>query len=103
MWEKNENKQKEAGFGSFFLNNSSIKYKKVKIWNKSENTHLLHCMADLLFDWFGFNQSSKSVSNSTQAKQLKHRRSAVQWNFSLQTDSLVKCDYTYFKLASLTM
>ena len=40
-----------------------------------ENTHLLckgkyHCTADLLFDWFGFNQTCESVSNSSYAKQL---------------------------------
>ena len=33
------------------------------------NTHLLrkgknHCTVDLLFDWFGFNQTSKYVTNS---------------------------------------
>ena len=31
---------------------------------RAENTHLL-CSADILFDWFGFNQTSKSVANST--------------------------------------
>ena len=40
-----------------------------------------HCSADLLFDWFGFGQTS----NSTKAKQLNpnlsNRRSAVQWYF----------------------
>ena len=41
----------------------------------SENTQLLHkgkyhCKADLLFDWFGFYQTCKSLSNSTQDKQL---------------------------------
>ena len=39
-------------------------------------------MADLLFDWFGFDQTSKADSNSTQAKQLNpnkiSKRSAVQ-------------------------
>ena len=57
-------------------------------------SHLLcegndHCMADLLFDWFGFDQTCKSQSNSTQAKQLNpnqsNRRSAIQWNFPLQS------------------
>ena len=60
----------------------------------SENTHLLHkgkchCMADLLFDWFGFDQTCKSLSNSTQAKQLNlnwsNRSSAIQWDFPLQS------------------
>ena len=52
----------------------------------TENTHHRgkdHCMADLLFDWFGFNQTSKAYQNSTKAKQLNpnkiNRRSAVQW------------------------
>ena len=39
-------------------------------WAHPENTHLLrngkyHHTADLLFDWFGFNQTWKSLSNST--------------------------------------
>ena len=29
-----------------------------------------HCTADLLFDWFGFDQSSKADANSTKAQQL---------------------------------
>ena len=42
-------------------------------WAHPENTHLLrngkyHHTADLLFDWFGFNQTWKSLSNSTSAK-----------------------------------
>ena len=44
---------------------------------------------DLPFDWCGFNQTGKSLSNSTQAMQLNpnqsNRRSAVQWNFHLQS------------------
>ena len=48
-----------------------------------------HCTADLLFDWFGFDQTCKSLSNSTQAKQLNHnqsnRRSAIQWYFPLRS------------------
>ena len=39
---------------------SCIKYGKGKY----------QCTADLLFDWFGFDQTSKSLSNSTQAKQI---------------------------------
>ena len=38
-------------------------------------------MADLLFDWFGFDQTSKAVGNSSQAKQpnpIKINRSAIQ-------------------------
>ena len=40
----------------------------------TENSHILckgryHCATDLLLDWFGFNQTCKSLSNSTQAKQ----------------------------------
>ena len=65
-----------------FLNPNSILF--------LENTHLLckgkyQCMANFLFDWFGFDQTWKSLSNSTQVKQLKpnqsNRRSAVQWYF----------------------
>ena len=37
---------------------------------KEKSTHLFHmgkfhCTADLIFDWFGFSQTSKSVGNST--------------------------------------
>ena len=45
-----------------------------------ENTNLLrkgkyHCMVDLLFDWFGFDETSKSVVHSTKAtKKLKPNR-----------------------------
>ena len=56
-------------------------------YDDPDNIHLLHkgighCMADHVFDWFRFHQSSKSaLNNSTQAKQLivnkQNRRSAV--------------------------
>ena len=39
----------------------------------AENTHhrgKYHCTADLLFDWFGFIQTSKADGESTEAKQL---------------------------------
>ena len=46
-------------------------------------------MADLVFDWFGFAQTCKSLSNSTQTKKLNpnqsNRRSAVQWYFPLRS------------------
>ena len=79
----------------------------------TENTHLLHkgkyhCLADLLFVWFGFNQTFKSVSNSIQSKQLNpnqsNRRSAVhwfiplrnknKWVFSALENALSLCLYT---------
>ena len=31
-------------------------------------------MADLLFDWFGFDHTSKTVVHSTQAKQLNPKK-----------------------------
>ena len=31
-------------------------------------------MADILFDWFGFNQTSKADDNSTEAKQLNFNK-----------------------------
>ena len=40
---------------------------------KAKNTHHMgkyHSTADLLFDWFGFDQTSKADANSTKAKQL---------------------------------
>ena len=50
-----------------------------------ENTHhrgKYNCTNDFLFDWFGFNQPSKFVANSTKAKELNpniiNRRSDVQ-------------------------
>ena len=64
----------EGGFSRFLL--------------ESEKSHLLfkgkyHCTNDLPFDWFGFDQTCKSLSNSTWAKQLNpnqsNRRSFVQW------------------------
>ena len=60
----------------------------------SENSHLLHkgkyhcTMADLLFDRFGFNLTSKYVSNSTQTKQLnpnKNRGPDIQLYFPLRS------------------
>ena len=39
----------------------------------AENTHhrgQCHCMADLLFDWFGFNQTSEADAKSTEAKHV---------------------------------
>ena len=51
----------------------------------TENTHhrgKYHRTADLLLDWFGFDQTSKAVANSTKAKQLNlkkiNQRSAIQ-------------------------
>ena len=40
----------------------------VEVLLKPENTHhreKYHCMTDLLFDWFGFDQISKANPNST--------------------------------------
>ena len=60
----------------------------------TENTHLLHkgkyhCTADLLFDWLGFGQTSKSDNSFNSTKQLNpnqsNRRSAVQWYFPLHS------------------
>ena len=36
-----------------------------------------HCTADLLFDWFGFDQTGKSVANSTLEKQLNSNKQEV--------------------------
>ena len=49
------------------------------MWASTNGTFLLckrkhHCTADL-FDWFGFDQTCKSLSNSTKAKQLNPNRS----------------------------
>ena len=42
---------------------------------KAENTHHrgeYHCIADLLFDWFGFDQTSKfNISKAAKSKQNK--------------------------------
>ena len=74
-----------------------------------ENTHLLckwkfHSMADLLLDWFDLNQIWKSVSNSTQAKQLNpkqsNRRSAIQWYFPLWSKCLWSAYWNFFCLIS---
>ena len=55
-----------------------------------ESAHLLRKEKfTVQFDWFGFDQTCKCLSNSTQAKQLNpsqsNRRSAVQWYFLLQS------------------
>ena len=51
-------------------------------------------MADILFDWFGFDQTGKIVVHSTLAMQLNPkkitRRSDVQGYFPLSKSSLVK-------------
>ena len=61
---------------------TAVKYDSMVV---PENTHhrgKYHCMADLLFDWFGFDQTSKYVANSKQAKRLNPKkiikRSTVQ-------------------------
>ena len=36
----------------------------------SDHRGKYHCMADLLFDWFGFDRTSKYVANLTEAEQL---------------------------------
>ena len=53
----------------------------ISLYIGPENTHLLckakyPCTTDLLFDWFGFHQTSKSVVNPTinkaaESKQIK--------------------------------
>ena len=56
------------------------------IWRPGHRTLTIergkyHCTTDLLFDWFGFNHTSKAYANSTLSKQLNpnkiNRRSAV--------------------------
>ena len=44
---------------------------------QAENTHSrgkYHCMPDILFDWFGFDRTSKTVLYWTQAKQLNPKK-----------------------------
>ena len=76
-----------------------------------ENTHLLrkgkyHCAAgDLLFDWFGFDQSCKSLSNSTQTKQLNpyqsnRRSAAIQWYIPSQSKWVFSGSFIQFKQSS---
>ena len=62
-----------------------------------ENNHHrgeYHCMADPLFNWFGFDQTSKAVSISTYAKQLNpnkiNKRSAIQWYLGWSYCSLLE-------------
>lgn len=68
-----------------------------KLWTldklRQENSHLHynwknHCMANLLFDWTGFNQTSKFIGNGYAAMQLNPKRtnwrSAIQCYFVLQ-------------------
>ena len=56
--------------------------------SREHSTHLLckgeyNCMADLLFDCFGFDQTCKSLSNSTQAKQLSTVTGSIWIHYSL--------------------
>ena len=66
----NEMKKKKKREGILFYN---VRY--CKLYSATaENTDLLckgkyHCMTDLLFDWFGFDQTSQTVVHSMQAKQ----------------------------------
>ena len=87
----------------------------VSIWVKSmkkcswmhapENTHSLHngkyhCTTDLLIDLFGFDQTCKSLSNSTKAKQLNpnqsNRRSSVHWYVPLHSKWVFSVCSIYF-------
>ena len=61
---------------------------------RSANTHILckgkhHCMADILFYYFGFNQRSQFVYNFNVTKLLNinqsNRRLATHWSFPLQS------------------
>ena len=40
-------------------------------------------MVDLLFDWFGFNQTSEYVTNSAVAKQQQYKRNKQEVNFTV--------------------
>ena len=74
-------------FGKLIVTKGFKKLPKVKKIAQSGHTAYFvpkeksYYMANLLFDWFGFDQASKSVSNSTKAKQLNankfNRRSFV--------------------------
>ena len=47
---------------------ASTRYSKVEQHCSTEDTHQwgkYHCLTELLFDWFGFNQRSKADANST--------------------------------------
>ena len=37
-----------------------------------------HCMSDLMFDWFGLDQTSKTVVNSAEAKQLNLNKQSMR-------------------------
>ena len=70
----------------FFTQDRLIESPRVK----AETTHHRgkhYCTADLLFEWFGFDQRSKTVVNSTKGKQLNpnkiNRRSVAQCYFPL--------------------
>ena len=69
----------------------------------AENTRSLckwkyNCTTDLLFGWFGFNQTSKYVTNSAEANQPntnKTNRSVIQWYIPLRSEcSLVRVTNT---------
>ena len=72
---------------------------------KAENTHLLrkgkyHCMADLLFDWFGFS-CFVELKLSTDLliwpnPNRSNRRSAIQGILQLAECVLMTCSVTIF-------
>ena len=78
----------EAAASKFFIFYESFQ-DSVLWWNNQRTlttgASITHCTADLLFDCFGVDQTSKAVANSTKARQLNpkkiNRRSAVQWYF----------------------
>ena len=57
-------------------------WKRIVQTDNPHNRRKYHYMADILFGWFGFNQTSKADDNSTEAKQLNfnkiNRRPAIQ-------------------------
>ena len=74
---------------------------------KAVNTHLLrkmkyHCMDDFLFDWFGFDQTSKSVVNSTQANQLNQNQSN-RWFVSLSYSDTSPCELSECSLCKVRL
>ena len=77
----------------FIYDFRQIFHNRANVWGKKYNTENAHhrgeyhCTADLLFEWFRFDQTSKTGVHSTIAKHLKpkkiNRMPVVQWYFPL--------------------
>ena len=61
-----------------------------------KNTHnrgKYHCTTDLLFDWFGFYKTTKTVFNSTKSKQLNPNKINMEVNHTVMFPTMVSVQW----------